>query len=190
MISRRFLSLVTGCLAVTLFACRANEGVAPRGSWVVPTRDDGEEWSGRLPGWRRPDSGIRTQSANGQLLVCSRRQAVEGSAVIGPSGGELIVGENRLIVPPGALIEPTLITGTVPADTIASIHFEPQGLQFRKPAGLVINARGCGPVSDEPSVLYIDDDGNVLERINAVYSNWWRTVAAPINHFSVYAIGV
>ena len=95
-----------------------------------------------------------------------------------------------LIVPAGALSTPTLITGYVPPTNIASIHFEPEGLQFKKPAGLRHNGMGCDISSDQPSVLYLDDEGNVLERIDATYSPWWGTVAAPISHFSVYAIGV
>jgi len=187
---RRILSFLVGCLALTLFACRADDGVAPRERALRPTSEDPNEWLGHIPGWHRPQNSFETQATSAKPLACSRREAQVGSAVIGPSGGHLIVGRNHLIVPPGALTAPTLITATVPAETIASIHFEPEGLQFKKPAGLVLDSTGCAEPSDHPSILYLDDNGNVLERIDAFYSNWWHAVAAPINHFSVYAIGV
>lgn len=130
------------------------------------------------------------QSSSNSVAACTRRDAQQGSAVIGPAGGTITLGNNQLIVPAGALDTATLITASVPADTIASIHFEPEGLQFRKPAGLVLDGEGCTVSGDGVDVLYLDDDGAVLERIEATYSNFWHTVAAPISHFSVYAIGI
>jgi hypothetical protein len=100
----------------------------------------------------------------------------------------LVVGDNLLIIPPGALTRRVVITGTVVADTVAMIQFEPEGLQFRKPAGLVLDATGCDIDSDTPDIVYVGEGGQVLERIEARYSNAWRTVAAPIEHFSGYAI--
>lgn len=198
MTSRRIVPALVAALALAIFACRGSDATAPHARAPVPALDehhDGHEddrgdleW--HIPGANLPDDNDRARSAEAQLLACARREARTNSAVIGPSGGTLFVGANRLVVPAGALTEPTLITGTVPADTIAAIHFEPQGLQFRKPAGLVLDAEGCRRPGDHPNVLYLDDSSNVLERIEAVYSSWWRTVAAPITHFSVYAIGV
>lgn len=125
---------------------------------------------------------------------CTRREALSGSALIGPSGGTLQVGNNQLIVPAGALSEPTLITGIVPSsDSIASIRFEPHGLTFKKPAGLIMDAAGCDvPVSalSAPDVVYLNDAGEVIEYIRAVFDNAWHTVAAPIEHFSQYAVAV
>jgi len=134
------------------------------------------------------DGAIADQGAPGQVVACGNRQASYGSAVIGPSGGTLVVGNSRLIVPPGALLAPTLISGTVPDTTIAIIEFEPTGLQFRRPAGLQLDVTGCESTgNDNPAVVYVDDAGNTSERIDAVFSNDWHTVAAPINHFSGYA---
>jgi hypothetical protein len=39
-------------------------------------------------------------------------------------------------------------------------------------------------------VLYLDDAGNVLEEIDAIYFPQWKRVAAPIDHFSRYALAV
>jgi hypothetical protein len=190
MTSHRIASALLVCLAATLSACHANDTAAPRAERFSREFDDTSDAAFHIPGSLRSPVSLSWDSDGGQVLSCSRREAQFGSALIGPNGGTLVVGNNQLIVPPGALQEETLITASVPADTIASIHFEPEGLRFRKPAGLQLDATGCRRADGQPSILYLDENGDVLERIDAVYSNWWHSVAAPIQHFSVYAIGV
>jgi hypothetical protein len=129
-------------------------------------------------------------TAQGQVIACQQRTAAADSALIGPAGGTLLVGNNELIVPAGALLEPVMIRGEIPADTIVSIRLSPDGLTFRKPAGLRLDASGCAEPAKGFTLLYLDDAGNVLEEIEAYYSPWWKSVAAPINHFSRYALGV
>jgi hypothetical protein len=126
----------------------------------------------------------------GRLVACEQRIAAADSALIGPSGGTLRVGNNELVVPPGALTQSVLLRGEVPADTVASIRLFPEGLVFRRPAGLVLDAAGCDNPGGAAKVLYLDDAGNVLEEIDADYSPSWKRVAAPISHFSRYALGV
>lgn len=127
----------------------------------------------------------------GRLIACEKRPAAADDALIGPSGGTLEFGGHRLIVPPGALTKKVRITAeVVPNVPVLIVHFEPSGLQFRKPAGLVLNVSGCSiPSSAVPDVVYIED-GRILERIHAVFSRAWRTIAAPISHFSGYSIAL
>lgn len=119
------------------------------------------------------------------LRGCTPRDAQVGTATIGPRGGELDVGPNRLIIPPGALTETVQISGTSPAGTTPTIYFEPHGLQFKKPAGLILDASNC---TDVPDAVYIDEIGVLSDPILAIYSNWWHTIAAPIDHFSGYEV--
>jgi hypothetical protein len=126
----------------------------------------------------------------GHLIACERREVAVDSARIGPSGGTLRVGNNELVIPAGALKATVTIRGEVPADTIASIRLLPEGLEFSKPASLVLDAQGCAEPPGQAKVVYLDDDGAVLEEIDAYYSPKWKRVAAPINHFSRYALGV
>lgn len=128
--------------------------------------------------------------APGRVIACEQRTAAADSALIGPSGGTLRVGNNELVVPPGALLKPVMLRGEVPPDTIASIRLSPEGLTFRRPAGLVLDVSGCADAGVAPKVLYLDDAGNILEEIDAYYTPWWKRVAAPIDHFSRYALGV
>ncbi len=188
MSSRVIIALVATARAGAV-ACRIQDNTSPRSAAAVGVRSEYEsehQWT-NVPGSHRAEASTENP---GGLVACSQRTAQSGSALIGPSGGVLVVGRNRLIVPAGALTTTVLITGTVPAEPYAAIHFEPTGLQFRKPAGLVLDGAGCDVPPDDVHVDYVGDDGTVLERIDAEYSNWWRTVAAPINHFSVYAIGL
>jgi hypothetical protein len=187
----RFLrSAAVACLAgLAAAACAPDRAFSPKKE--IPNYV-GEV--GRLPydeawgGW----SVGQTSSSRAGLVQCTLREAVRDSAVIGADGGTLIIGQNRLIVPAGALTEPTLITGTVPAENVASIRFEPSGLTFQRPAGLVMDVTGCEvpDPSAVPDVNYLDAAGEIIERINARFAPLWHTIAAPIDHFSQYAIAV
>lgn len=130
-------------------------------------------------------------SARAALVRCESHPTWVGSATIGPRGGQLIVGSSRVIVPPGALNKKVFITATMPAGEFITIRFEfqPHGLVFKKPAGLILNASGCN-IQDwqSPNIVYLGESGEILEYIDSFYSNYWHTVAAPIWHFSGYAI--
>ena len=59
------------------------------------------------------------------------------------------------------------------------------GLTFKKPAGLILDATSC---VDVPTIVYLIDQVTVSAQIEAVYSNWWHTIACPIWHFSGYSV--
>lgn len=169
---RRWAILIVAAL---LIACGTGDVVSP---------------SPQLNAQRRGQPFGATATAPGQLVACEQRIAAADSALIGPSGGTLRVGNNELVVAPGALTESVMLRGEVPADTVASIRLFPEGLVFRRPAGLVLDAAGCADPGEAATILYLDDAGNVLEEIDAYYDPSWKRVAAPINHFSRYALGV
>lgn len=190
--SRRIAAAFIATALLGALACQIQENTAPTRTATARTDRAGGRYAGRddwssMPGSNRPGESL---NSSGTLVACSRRTAMSDSALIGPAGGTLVVANNKLIVPAGALLVPVMISGAVPAEPYAAIHFEPSGLHFRKPAGLVLDGAGCSVPDGTVHVDYVDDDGNVLERIDATYSALWRTVAAPINHFSVYAIGL
>ena len=169
--------------ALVLSACSGADIAAPARS-LTPTAAD----RGVVPG----SNGDGSNSTGAHALACNIPSPLNGSAIIGPRGGILDVGTHRLIVPPGALISETTITGKVYTTSpnfnsingSVVIEFEPTGLHFKKPAGLIFDASSCGSV---PDVVYLNPVGT-NELIPAVYSSWWHTIAAPIEHFSQYAI--
>jgi hypothetical protein len=124
-----------------------------------------------------------------QAARCTDRQVTSSAGVFGPAGGTLTFGDSRLIIPGGALTDTVTISATIVDQTTSRVEFQPHGLQFAKPAGLLLSTEGCVLSPDEaPSVVYLSQDGLVLETIDAVYDPHWKTFAAPIHHFSGYAI--
>ena len=124
-----------------------------------------------------------------KTATCSPHGAISASGVFGPAGGTLTFGGSRLIIPGGALRDTVTISATIPEGSSSSVEFAPHGLQFLKSAGLVLSTVSCelaNPLA--PAVVYLAPDGTVLEYIEAVYDPRWRTIAAPIDHFSGYAI--
>lgn len=178
---------ILAAAALVLAACSGTDLTAPTRS-MAPT----SAVRGVVPG-----SNGNGSNSSGALkaLPCNVLSPVNGSARIGSSGGVLYIGPHRLIVPAGALTKDTTITGKVysPSPTLGSadgsvvIEFQPTGLHFKKPAGLIFDASSCGPV---PSVIYLNPLTGGGDPIQAIYSNWWHTIAAPIEHFSQYMLAV
>jgi hypothetical protein len=150
-------------------------GTGPAAPPVLPTAD--------------PLSMTTTGKAR-RKLHCVQTEPRTASAVIGPEGGTLRIGRHRLIVPAGALRERTLITGTVPGDSSATVLFEPSGLKFKAPAILVVSVSGCEAPPVDPSVIYIDDAGRPVEELPSVFDRTREEVTAPIHHFSGYQVWV
>lgn len=135
-------------------------------------------------------SGTTGASSGAAVPVsCAGRRIIQASGTFGPAGGILAFGNSRLVIPGGALRDTVTISATQPDDGSSTVRFQPHGLHFYKPAGLVIDGTGCTlPADEAPTIVYLGDSGEVLETIPAYYDPHWRAVAAPIGHFSGYAI--
>jgi len=138
-------------------------------------------------------AGGRLAEPNGYaygLVKCQRPGLVQRSAVIGPEGGTLRVGDTYLVVPPGALSERVRLTAKV-LDTIAAVELQPHGLRFALPVRLAIDVRECSVREDQhPVLLYLDDDGEVRETLPGDLDEDAESFFSRIVHFSVYAVGV
>lgn len=120
---------------------------------------------------------------------CSTRITVTGTGVFGPSGGTLVFGTSSLIIPGGALKDTVTITATSLGGESSRVELRPHGLQFAKSAGLLLDTSGCAlDGMNAPNVVYLSELGEVLQIIPAVFDPHWQTIAAPIDHFSGYAI--
>ena len=120
---------------------------------------------------------------------CADRRTSSDRALFGPAGGTLVFGNSRLIIPGGALTDTVTISATIVDATTSRVELRPHGLLFAKPAGLLLSVEGCVFSADEiPTLVYLSEDGTVLETIGAVFDPKWKTFAAPIIHFSGYAI--
>ena len=175
----RTYSLIFALLAAA--ACAGDVSTAPVARAGTATASGTQ---GYFPGYRRTGAALSGQFTP---INCVPRSSATGSALIGPRGGTLWVGRHRLIVPPGALLETVRISGTVPEGKPFEIDLQPHGLQFRKAAGLILDASSC---IDVPTIVYLVDQYTVSPPIPAIYSNWWHAIACPIWHFSGYAIAL
>jgi hypothetical protein len=160
----------------------------------APTTAPLQRASGAGAAHRKHDNGPGNANSHQAALVrCENHPAFVGEGEIGANGGQIIIGDGgRLIIPPGALTKNVWIRATIPAGENVTIDFEfsPHGVAFKKPLGLVLNAAGCDIAGySAPSIAYYNEEtGELGEYIQSYYSNHWHVVAAPIWHFSGYAV--
>ncbi|MEZ4588472.1 MAG: hypothetical protein R2909_19000 [Gemmatimonadales bacterium] len=121
------------------------------------------------------------------LLSCSAERPVSATETIGPRGGVLELGRHRLVVPAGALDAPVRIRGEVVSGDVNSVRFYPHGLQFERPAQLVMGYGNCELVDTPKLIVYTTEDLRVIEVLPSV-DRARREVSAPLDHFSRYAV--
>lgn len=134
------------------------------------------------------DGTVSTALNVTDLLVCSSQPYQVARKTIGYDGGTIQVGTHTLVIPRGALRSPTTITAEQMPGRTNSIRFSPEGLQFERPAGLVMNYRNCLVVLLKKKIVYTDENLKVLEVLRSLDLFGSKTVTAPIDHFSRYAI--
>jgi hypothetical protein len=156
----------------------------PSDSSVTPP-DSG---SGTPPDSTRtpPDSAGAPEKTS--LLICQLQEYAVATAVIGPAGGQINVGNQSLIIPQNALSADVSITAEQVEGSVTSVRLSPEGLQFAVPAELLLSYSGCANVQRLKRVVYTDETLNILELTPSldVISN--SRVRGLINHFSRYAV--
>lgn len=136
-------------------------------------------WQSMAMGWGQ----------RGRLLVCSPRDYDGAVRIIGPEGGEIVSGNARLRIPPGALDRPTVITVETPVAYTVVAEFRPHGLQFRERPVLSMNYAHClRPKWMRESVAYLDENDGVVEWPESRDRSGSDEVDALLNHFSRYAV--
>jgi hypothetical protein len=134
------------------------------------------------------DGAVSTVLNATDLLVCSSQPYEVTRKTIGYEGGTIQVGSHSLVIPRGALQRQTTITAEQMPGRTNSVRFSPEGLQFERSAGLVMNYRNCLVVLLKKKIVYTDEKLNVLEVLRSLDLFGAKTVTAPIDHFSRYAI--
>jgi hypothetical protein len=122
------------------------------------------------------------------LLTCSAQPYDSNSETIGPEGGIITVGKHSLVIPRGALSERVTITAEQMRGKTNSVRFSPEGLQFAQPAYLTINYENCALVLVQKRIVYTDEQLKVLQVLRSLDLFRARSVSAPIDHFSRYAV--
>ena len=122
------------------------------------------------------------------LLVCQPQPYAVVKKTIGPDGGKIEVGSHTLVIPRGALQKKTTITAEQMTGRTNSLRFSPEGLRFEKPADLTMSYKNCLVVLLPKHIVYTDENLTILEVLRSLDLFTKRTVSAPIDHFSRYAV--
>jgi hypothetical protein len=138
------------------------------------------------------DGGLLGTGLLDTLLRCTPLPAAHAAKLIGPAGGTLTVGPHSLVIPPGALSYALTITADAPSDTVNSVRFQPQGLQFAAghPAELTMSYANCPLLGRllPKRIAYTTDLLEILNLLLSVDNVLLQRVSAQIAHFSRYAI--
>jgi hypothetical protein len=122
------------------------------------------------------------------LLSCQEQQYAVTSQTVGPQGGTIRVGKHTLVIPRGALSTSLRIHAEQMRGPTNSVRFSPEGLQFQKPAVLTLNYQNCRNIDVPKAVVYTTDGLVVREILQSLDILRLRIIAAPIDHFSRYAV--
>jgi hypothetical protein len=140
-----------------------------------------------------PDSTVTPADSGGtpiksNLLFCQLQQYAVTTAVIGPQGGQINVGNHSLRIYPNALLEDVTITAEQVEGWESSVRLSPEGLRFAVPAELFLSYKNCPDVKHSKRVVYTDELLNILESPWSLDISSSSQVKALIYHFSRYAV--
>ena len=122
------------------------------------------------------------------VLECEPQPYEADVQIIGPDGGLFHVGPHFFWIPKGAIREKTVITVEMPVSTHAELDFAPHGLRFGTSV-ILLSYRDCDlEKSRTRSVVYTDDQYQILEAPPSFDWKNYSTVRAGINHFSHYVV--
>lgn len=137
-------------------------------------------------GWKNAKGKYRPGAPG--LLQCGPGRYASTVRIVGPDGASLRFGKSVLDIPPGALLEPVVITAEELVSTEVQVRLSPHGLQFAEPAQLTIDHSRCKlPPFLVERIVYTDDSLEVLEWLETVGDQKNR-VQTMIDHFSRYAV--
>jgi len=125
------------------------------------------------------------------LLRCEDLPYATKTRTIGPDGGRIRVGPHVLTIPEGALDAPTRITMTAPTGRgVNEVKFEPEGLQFDRPASLTMSYANCSSRGRNvpKGIAYTDDDLDIRNHLPSSDNRQSRKVTAKLDHFSRYVV--
>jgi hypothetical protein len=125
------------------------------------------------------------------LLKCSDLPYASTTQTVGIGGGVINAGPHKLVIPQGALSQPTTITMTVPTGLgVNAVKFQPQGLQFQKPAALTMSYANCSLLGKllPKRIAYTTDGLQILYYLVSLDNLFGKYVTGKVNHFSSYVI--
>lgn len=129
------------------------------------------------------------QTVNATLLRCTPLPYQVVRQRVGSGGGVVTVGPHKLEIPRGALKQTVTITAEIPSDPVNSVRFSPEGLRFSASAKLTMSYANCDQTVSLPKkIVYTNELLSILEVLESLDSARSKTVSAPVDHFSRYAV--
>jgi hypothetical protein len=122
------------------------------------------------------------------LLTCSPLPYATTTRTIGRDGGVVTVGQYSLKIPAGALKTNVQIRAEQMSGKVNSVRFSPEGLKFASPATLTMGYKNCSLVLLPKRIVYTNELLKVLDILRSQDLLGPKTVTAPIDHFSRYAV--
>jgi len=125
------------------------------------------------------------------LLKCSNLPYASSTKTIGALGGSISAGPHTLVIPPGALLNPTTITMTAPTGLgVNAVKFQPEGLRFIAPAALTMSYSNCSLLGKllPKRIAYTDNNLNIISYLLSLDNLFSKNVTGKVNHFSDYVV--
>ena len=135
-----------------------------------------------------PSALIGTLLSLGDLLTCQSLPYKVTTMVVGSEGNTIVVGQNRLVIPRGALRQKVTITAEQMSGSVNSVRFSPEGLKFDKSAQLTMSYQNCVVVLKAKRIAYTTELLKILDLLPSSDSFGTKTVTSPVDHFSRYAV--
>jgi hypothetical protein len=179
---RKSPSMILALLLLAGVGCTSSDTTAPLGPSAeqqAPSFGLVGDLTGTLVG---------TLGSVTDLLTCSRQPYAITRQTIGPKGGVISVGTHQLVIPNGALTTQTSITAEQISGSTNSVRFSPEGLRFQQPAVLTMTYDNCAVVLLQKRIVYTTEQLKILEILNSLDLFRKKSVTAPIDHFSRYAV--
>lgn len=125
------------------------------------------------------------------LLKCSNLPYASSTKTIGPLGGTISTGPHKLVIPPGALLQPVTITMIQPTGLgVNAVKLQPEGLRFLTPAALTMSYSNCSLLGKlvPKRIAYTTDSLQILYYLISLDNLLSKYVTGKVDHFSDYVV--
>jgi hypothetical protein len=187
--SRSFTTLALAFALAAGLSCTTSDSTAP----LAPSseqQDPSFGLIGDMTGTVGDLTGtlVGTLGSVTDLLLCSRQPYAVTTATIGRDGGTIKVGTHQLVIPKNALSQKVTIKAEQMSGSTNSIRFSPEGLRFEQPAALTMRYDNCALVLLQKKIVFTSEKLKILEVLTSLDLFKSKSVTAPIDHFSRYAV--
>jgi hypothetical protein len=180
--NRRFTTLALAFALAAGLSCTTSDSTAP----LAPSSEQQTPSFGLIGDLT--GAVVGTLGNITDLLTCSPQQYAITTQTIGPNGGVIAVGSHSLVIPRNALQQKVTITAEQISGSTNSVRFSPEGLRFQQSATLTMSYQNCALVLLQKKIVFTSEKLKILEVLGSLDLFRSKTVTAPIDHFSRYAV--